>query len=291
MSPAPARQVPHRSVWNARPVPAPVRSRRRRLVEGFTFIAVWVGLGYLVPGSSETYLLMGIPLTVAFQLLVRRRPLRELWVRRGGARSGLSRRDVAVTALLALAPAYWGVKAVGGGNPSVIGWYAAAIVGAAAAAYALRSASVRAVFRTAALATTLGVVGNLVVVGGFQVATGTSVDLMALVGSVLKWTAIYFPATFVIEEVAFRGALDSHLHHPGDARGWQSALLVSVLWGLWHLPVADGMPFPLLLLSLITWHCAIGIPLSLAWRRSGNLAGPAFAHSAIDAVRNGLLGL
>jgi membrane protease YdiL (CAAX protease family) len=51
------------------------------------------------------------------------------------------------------------------------------------------------------------------------------------------------------------------------------------------------MPFPLLVLSLLAWRCAIGIPLSLAWRRSGNLAGPAFAHATIDAVRNGVLGL
>jgi hypothetical protein len=68
----------------------PVRSRPRRLVEGFAFIAAWVGLGYLFPGSAEAYLLMGIPLTTVFQVLVRRRPLRELWVREGGAGSGLS---------------------------------------------------------------------------------------------------------------------------------------------------------------------------------------------------------
>lgn len=269
----------------------PVRSRPRRLVEGLAFIAVWVGLGYLFPGSDETYLLMGIPLTVAFQVLVRRRPLRELWVRDGGAGSGLSRRDVAVTALLVLAPAYWGVKAASGANPSVVGWHFAAIVGAFAAAYALHAASVGAVLRSAALPMAVGALGNLIIVGGIQVAAGTSIDLVALVGSVVKWTAIYFPATFVIEEVAFRGALDAHVHQSGEGRGWQAALFVSVLWGLWHIPVADGMSFPLLVLSLVIWHSAIGIPLSLAWRRSGNLAGPALAHSAIDAVRNGVLGL
>ena len=109
--------------------------------------------------------------------------------------------------------------------------------------------------------------------------------------SVPKYLAIYFPATFVIEEVAFRGALDAHVHHPGDSRGWMSALFVSALWGAWHLPVSDGMPLPLLVLSLVAWHCLVGVPLSFAWRRSGNLSGPAFAHAAIDAVRNGVLGL
>ena len=279
------------AVPESRHDPTSVRSRYRRLVEGFIFIAAWVGLGYLFPVSSETYLLMGIPLTVAFQLLVRRRPLRELWVRDGGTGFGLSRRDVAVTALLVIAPAYWATKAIGGGNLPVIGWYAAAILGAAAAAYALRATSIRAVLRSAALPTAVGVLGNVIVVGGIQVASGASIDLVDLVGSVVKWTAIYFPVTFVIEEVAFRGALDSHVHHSGEGRGWQTAMFVSVLWGLWHLPVADGMSFPLLVLSLVVWHCAIGVPLSLAWRRSGNLAGPAFAHAAIDAVRNGVIGL
>jgi hypothetical protein len=271
------------------------RPRSRRVLEGVGFVAAWVGLGSLFPVSAEAYLLMGIPLTIAFQVLVRRRPVRELLVRAGGAGpvspSGLSRRDVAVTALLVLAPLSWGLQAASGGNPWVIGWYAAAVAGAAAAAYALRSTSVRAMLRSAALPTAIGVVGNVLVVGGVNLATGTSIDLVAALGSVLKWLAIYFPATFVIEEVAFRGALDAHLHHPGEGRGFRSALFVSALWGLWHLPVADGMPFPLLVLSLVTWHCVVGVPLSFAWRRSGNLSGPAFAHAAIDAVRNAFLGL
>lgn len=39
-------------------------------------------------------------------------------------------------------------------------------------------------------------------------------------------------------------------------------------------------------------HVALGVPLSLAWRGSGNLAGPALAHAVVDAVRNAfLLGL
>lgn len=271
------------------------RPRSRRVLEGVGFVAAWVGLGYLLPVSAEAYLLMGIPLTVAFQVLVRRRPVRELLVRDGGAgsvrRSGPSRRDVAVTALLVLAPLSWGLRAAGGRDLWVIGWYTAAVVGSAAAAFALRSTSVRAMLRSAALPTAVGVVGNVLVVGGVELATGTSFDLVTMLGSVLKWLAIYFPATFVIEEVAFRGALDAHVHRPGEGRAWGSALFVSALWGLWHLPVADGMPFPFLVLSLVAWHCLVGVPLSFAWRRSGNLSGPAFAHSAIDAVRNGLIGL
>jgi membrane protease YdiL (CAAX protease family) len=32
----------------------------------------------------------------------------------------------------------------------------------------------------------------------------------------------------------------------------------------------------------------IGIPMSLAWRRTGNLTVPAIAHGQIDAFRNAL---
>jgi membrane protease YdiL (CAAX protease family) len=39
---------------------------------------------------------------------------------------------------------------------------------------------------------------------------------------------------------------------------------------------------------LVVVHSAIGVSLSFAWRRSGNLALPAAAHALIDGVRNGL---
>ena len=118
------------------------RSRPRRVIDGLAFIAAWVTFGYLLPGGAGAYVLIGIPLTVAFQLLVRRRPLRQLWVRDGGTGSRLRRRDLA--GLLVLAPLYWVVKATAGGNPWVVGWYGAAIAGAA---YALRSTSTCAVLR------------------------------------------------------------------------------------------------------------------------------------------------
>jgi hypothetical protein len=262
--------------------------RRRRLVEGFSFVAVWMGLGYLVPGNAEAYLLIGIPLTIGFQVLVRRRPLRELWVR-DATTFTLGRRGLLLTSLLALAPAYYGSQALAQGEGRLIAWFVAAIAGAGAAAFALGSTPALAVLRSAALPMTVGVLGNVIVLGGIHLATHTPVDVLAFVGTVLKYLAIYYPATFVIEEVAFRGALDSHVHHQGEGRGWQTALFVSALWGLWHLPVSDGTALPVLVPILLAIHCGIGVPLSFAWRRSGNLAGAAFAHSAIDAVRNGLL--
>jgi membrane protease YdiL (CAAX protease family) len=125
--------------------------------------------------------------------------------------------------------------------------------------------------------------------GAMHIVSGAPIDVLTVAGTVTRYLALYFPVTFVLEEVTFRGALDSHVHRAGEPRGWLSAVLVSVLWGLWHLPVSGGMPLPYLVLELVAWHTLVGVPLSLAWRRSGNLAGPAFAHAAIDAVRNGLM--
>jgi hypothetical protein len=57
----------------------PDTSRRRRIVEAVSSAGVWVAVGYLLPISDNGYLLLGIPLTFAFQVLVRRRPVRELF--------------------------------------------------------------------------------------------------------------------------------------------------------------------------------------------------------------------
>jgi membrane protease YdiL (CAAX protease family) len=61
---------------------------------------------------------------------------------------------------------------------------------------------------------------------------------------------------------------------------------VSALWGLWHLPLGSLKPLWLVVVQALVIQCAIGVPLSFAWRRSGNLALPAAAHGFADAVRD-----
>ncbi|MGA8211139.1 MAG: hypothetical protein WB441_04045 [Nocardioidaceae bacterium] len=102
-----------------------------------------------------------------------------------------------------------------------------------------------AMLRSAVLLMAVGAGGMAAVLRGIHAATGDPVHVLAVAGTGAKCLAIYVPLTFVVEEVALRGALDA--------------------------------------------HPPIGVSPSLAWRRSRNLAGPAFAHAAIDAVRNGLL--
>jgi membrane protease YdiL (CAAX protease family) len=266
-------------------------SRRRRTIEAVAFVGVWVAAGYLLPIGSNAYLLLGIPLTIGFQVLVRRRPLRELFAG-NTTRFSLDKRGVAMAAALALVPGYYAAQALADGDWTLLGWYLAALAGAVCAAFSLRASSVPAALRSAALPIAIGSSGMVLVFGILHVATGTPLPAVAAVAALAKYTALYFPATFLLEEVAFRGALDAHVHHEGESRGWQSAIFVSALWGIWHLPVSNALPFPLQLAELVVVHILLGVPLSFAWRRSRNLAGPALAHGVNDAVRNAfMLGL
>lgn len=267
------------------------RSSRRRTVEAVAFVGVWMMAGYLLQLSSDAYLLLGIPLTIGFQVLVRRRPLRELFARTT-TRFSLDNNGFALAAGLALVPGYFAARALLDSDWTLFGWYLAAIAGAFAAAFALRAGSMWAAVRSAALPIAIGASGMALVYGTMHIATGAPLSVAAALAAVAKYTALYFPATFLLEEVAFRGALDEHVHHDGDRGGWRSAILVSALWGLWHLPVSHGLPLPLQVVELVGVHVVLGVPLSLAWRRSRNLAGPALAHAVNDAVRNAfMLGL
>ena len=55
----------------------------RRWAEVLAFVGVWIVAGLLLDMSPYTYLLFGIPLTAGFQLFVRKRPIKDLWVRGG----------------------------------------------------------------------------------------------------------------------------------------------------------------------------------------------------------------
>jgi membrane protease YdiL (CAAX protease family) len=167
-------------------------------------------------------------------------------------------------------------------------WSVAALVGVGGLNYALRRAS-RDTVRDAVLClVTGGSVGTAI----FVVADLTRhtfqrpAPVRLLIGA--ESLALYFAVVFVLEEVSFRGAIDSHVHHPGQSRGLLSAVFVSALWGLWHLPISSG-PVATAALRLLVVHVPIGVVLSIFWRRSGNLAVPAFTHAFIDAVRNALL--
>jgi membrane protease YdiL (CAAX protease family) len=250
-----------------------------------------MALGWLLPVDPNGYLLLGVPLTAAFQLLVRRRPLRELWVRDGGP-FRLDRAGKALAAVLVLAPAHALIRAITAGAWIQAAWFLAAVAGALPAAYALRRTPIGQVLRAAAPATAIGAVLMTVAGGLALAASGQSLRPLPMLTTGLLSVALYLPAGFVLEEVAFRGALDAHLHREGEHKGWLSALFVSALWGLWHLPLAPaGVPVAVSVAQVLVVHCLLGVPLSFAWRRTGSLAAPALAHALVDGLRNGLQAL
>ncbi|HET7800382.1 MAG TPA: CPBP family intramembrane glutamic endopeptidase [Humibacillus xanthopallidus] len=265
-------------------------SRRRRVFEAVAFVGAWVAAGYVLRLDDDAYLLLGIPLTLAFQVFVRRRPLRELFAA-GTSRFTLSRRGVVTAMLLAVVPAHFAFQALLAGEMMRFGWYLAATAGAVAAAFSLSAATGPATLRAAALPIAIGAGGMVTVYGIIHLAAGVPRQATAALATLATYSALYFPATFLLEEVAFRGAVDAHVHHEGEQRGWWSAVLVSALWGLWHLPVSSDvpLPFPLLVAELVVVHIVLGVPLSFAWRRSRNLAAPALAHAINDAVRNAVM--
>jgi membrane protease YdiL (CAAX protease family) len=105
---------------------------------------------------------------------------------------------------------------------------------------------------------------------------------------------LYFTVCFALEEVVFRGMLDPHLQ-PQPATGWSallSAIAVSILWGLWHLPVVpnpDLLSAVVMVPSVCLVHVLFGVPLSFCSRSSGSLLLPALAHALADAFRNAVL--
>jgi membrane protease YdiL (CAAX protease family) len=139
---------------------------------------------------------------------------------------------------------------------------------------------------------TAGVLGPILMLGGRRLNfTGLHLASTSGLFAALQYFLLALPAWFVAEEVFFRGGMDSFLHRPNDHHPWVSATFISLLWGLWHLPfysrdwAASGRDHRLLnCLAFSLGAVPLGIPLSLAWRRSGLLLIPALVHAFIDAA-------
>lgn len=265
-------------------VSPPGPGRFRRWAEGIAFVAVWTGLGWVLRLNPNAYLLLGVPLTVAFQRSVRREPIRAMWVREAPP---MGRLWVVPAAVLVVLPAISLGGAIFYRQWIIGGWMAAGIVGAVGAGYALVHLR-RSAWRPFVMCQlTAGLMGIGLAIAG-RAGAGVEGSLPLLAG--LHDFLLYFPVGFALEEVSFRGMLDSHLHRPGERFGLTSALLGSVLWGIWHLPTlpvdSRGLETAI---GLMMVHALIGVPLAIAWRRSGNLAVPAFTHAMLDAIRNTML--
>ncbi len=137
-----------------------------------------------------------------------------------------------------------------------------------------------------------GATGMVTLVAGYFTRAHSSLTATARLLEGLRSFVLYLPVCFMIEEVFFRGGLDSYLTRGGTRAPWLSAFYLSALWGWWHLPIVALQPehrvaqYVVLVVALPLVHGGVGALLSIFWRRSGLLLVPVCAHALIDAVRN-----
>jgi membrane protease YdiL (CAAX protease family) len=267
----------------------------RRYIEVLAFVALWMALGWIFHLDTNSYLLIGVPLVVLFQRFVRQRPLRQLWVRDAAAfRLGLV--GIVIAVLLILAPGYDLIfVAVPKKSWIVVLWFLCAVAGAVFAAFAITQQRTSAARRALPSFISAVLIG-MAIMAASALASHHDIGVpLSKLFLLLKQFLLYFTVTFVLEEVAFRGALDSHIYQPltdGQRRGasaWLSAIFVSALWGIWHLPLVPtggAAAFAAAIPVLIIVHTLTGVPLSFCWRASGTLVLPAAAHALIDSYRN-----
>jgi len=273
-----------------------------RCLHGVALVGIWMAMGWLFHLDPNSYLVVGVPLVVAFQLLVCKKPLAALWIRDAN-RFRLSTRGVVLGLGLVILPAVklfqtFSLASWPSHTPEIL-WYACCIIGAFGAAFGFCHFTKQTGKELGFCAGTAGTIGCLTMLLTFTARL--VVKHMHHTPVSFTWTnvlaglesfVLYVPVCFVLEEVVFRGAIDSHVFQLGDKGQWWTAFFVSTLWGWWHLPTVDFKGIVQLLTLIVVLPCihiAVGVFLSLSWRRSGNLAVPATVHAFIDAVRNMLL--
>lgn len=264
---------------------------RGRTVRGFVvvaFVAIWMAAGWIGKLDANQYLLLGVPLTILFQLFVARRPLFSVWVR-DTPRLKLNVSWFLLTAALAALPAYEFTQLEFPRHWVVGCWLACAILGAPAAAYAIQNYNRRVARTIPSIVVLICIVSALMTIGTLSQKGLVPGGIGNALLHGLKSTLTYFTVCFFLEEVTFRGVLDAYIYRPEDKRGFGSAVFVAFLWGVWHLPIVpgkDGLLPTAFQLGVI--HCVVGVPFAMAWRVSGSLLVPAAAHAALDGVRNAL---
>ena len=257
----------------------------------FGVVAGWMTLGWMFHLKPNEYLLLGVPLLAVFQLGIARRPISELWIRPASP-APFVWWGVPVAIVFMIAPGLGLVDrwAVAGWSGRL--WYFCAIVGAMPLAFALTRFSRETLKSLLLCLATGGVLGVLLMLGTAFLRHRLDDLSLRQLWSGGRQFLLYLPVCFILEEVFFRGGLDSYLHRPGDKLPWLSAAFLSVLWGWWHLPISPAHNVVQVLVLAFLYpiiHCLPGIPFSLFWRRSGSLLVPAAVHAFIDAVRNALL--
>ena len=264
----------------------------RRYAVVTAVVALWMLIGWVSGVSVDAYLLLGIPLLVLFQRYISGRPLVEVWFA-GGARFHLPWWGWTVAAAFMVQPIYklviWHDAGV-----AIRLWLICAALGALPLAWSLVRCT-GAQWRQLCLCVLLaGAVAMLTLTAGYFVRAHSVQTAGARLMEGFDSFVLYLPVCFMIEEVFFRGGVDSYLTRGGTRAPWGSAFYLSALWGWWHLPTVTLQPehrvaqLVVLAILLPILHCGVGVFFSIFWRRSGLLLVPVCAHAFIDAVRNAL---
>jgi membrane protease YdiL (CAAX protease family) len=276
-------------------------SRLRRCLEATVLVAIVIGIGLVFDMALFAYVAMSFPAAVAFQLWVARRPLHEMWVRRGPA---LSRSTLIpwLAVLFAIAPL---ISLITQEEPSSqVIWTLIVIAGSVPASYVVKQRGPDTLRFIVLCLATGGLVGAALLtindlVDIFEDLAKAKADFLPAGESDTlafgKSFILLWPGYYMIEEVLFRGVLDSHVHHEGERKWLLSAIFVSLLWGAWHLPVilelSPGAPAGDVIASMFVMQGLVGPFLSYWWRRSGNLIVPAVTHDFLDSLRNAISGI
>lgn len=275
-----------RSTVSAAAVGRPVRFAIMASVVG-----LWMGIGWALHLGAVAYLLTGIPFTVGFQVLIARRPITWLWVIDASS-FHLDRVGIVIALGFAGLPMYAAALGLANGRPLDVAYGLVGVAGAVPAAFALRAMDARALTAMIRSILTAGVVAAALFVANRIASTGRPItDLPGALESFAISLLLYIPMVFVIEEVFFRGALDTHARGPLRANDIPSAMFVSLLWGAWHAPLVLAEHGLGMLPLTFAFHLIVGLLLTIPWRGSGNLAVPGITHALIDAIRDGLAAL
>ena len=204
----------------------------RRYLGCAAFVLLWMACGFYFHLSPIAYPLLGLPLIAGFQLAIARRPLAQLWARDAEQFRVDGQTLALAVGLLAMCVALLvlgrGRLAMSKDAPWALVLLAAAAIPAAFALRHQRAEKLRFALPIIAIA--------IVIRLGWRIAWAPTWD-----GSVMFPLAklpdffaegLYeFVGLFLVDEVAFRGALDPHLEAAGAGRlhAWNSAVFVSIL--------------------------------------------------------------
>ncbi len=264
----------------------------RPYIVSAVFVAAWTVCGWLFRLGPVSYSLIGMPFVVAFQLVICRRPVHQLWVR--DAQSfRLDRLGFLLAIVIIAVNAYLFWPFLQPWHPWGALFMLILIIGGVGAAYALRQQRADK-FKQALPSFTIAVLIGCAVVAILAVTSKHSPNLSpSMLAMLFKNFVRLLPATFICDEVVFRGLLDSYVAPSSGRRRqeWISAIFISALWGFWHFPrqaLFDSREF-LNFAALFAGFLPLGVSLSFCWRKNGTLLLPGVAHALIDAYRDTVL--